>query len=147
MSVAEEKSEIKLISSVIESIKPSFSNSEIDQETLAKLEQLWIKKLKLLEERDEDDDDVKLEMKGNIEEGQTSELATTSSFATEAEPDEDLETIVVIEEIDSNDGKDEVASATDVLEKDVEEHNFKVSDGIILGDIVKASYMFLDSTT
>ena len=145
MSVAEEKSEIKLISSVIESIKPSFYDSEIDQETLAKLEQLWIKKLKLLEERDEDDD--KLEMKGNIEEGQTYELATTSSFATEAEPDEDLKTIVVIEEIDSNDGKDEVASATDVLEKDVEEHNFKVSDGIILGDIVKASYMFLDSTT
>ena len=54
MSVAEEKSEIKLISSVIESIKPSFSNSEIDQETLAKLEQLWIKKLKILEERDQD---------------------------------------------------------------------------------------------
>ena len=123
MSVAEEKSEIKLISSVIESIKPSFYDSEIDQETLAKLEQLWIKKLKILEGRDQD----KLEMNEDGEEGQTSGLVTTSSCAT----DEDLETIVVIEEIDSNDGKDEVVSSTDVLEKDVdvEEHNFKVSDG------------------
>merc|ERR1712048_689612 len=80
----------------------------------------------LLEERDEDDD--KLEMKGNFEESQTSELAATSSCATEAEADEDLETILLIEEIDSNDGKDKVVSSTDVLEKDVDvqEHNFKI---------------------
>ena len=126
MSVAEEKSKIKLISSVIESIKPSFSDSEIDQETLAKLEQLWIKKLKILEGRDQD----KLEMNEDGEEGQTSGLVTTSSCAVEAEADENLETIMINEEIDGNDDKDEVVSSTDVLKKDVdvEEHNIKVSD-------------------
>ena len=87
---------------------------------------MWIKKLKILEERDQD----KLEMKEYGEEGQTSGLVTTSSGATEAEADEELETIMINEEIDSNDGKEEVVSSKDVLEKDVEveEHNFNVSD-------------------
>ena len=38
-------SEVDTIKSMIDSIRPSFAGSSIDQETLEKLELLWIKKL------------------------------------------------------------------------------------------------------
>ena len=47
-----DNTEVAQISSIISSLKPAFAGSDIDQETLHKLEQLWIKKLKLLDEED-----------------------------------------------------------------------------------------------
>ena len=47
------ETEVEQISSIISSLKPAFAGSDIDQETLHKLEQLWIKKLKLLEEEED----------------------------------------------------------------------------------------------
>ena len=55
--------EVALIKNMIESVKPSFAGSDIDQETLAKLELLWIKKLRLLEEADHEDQDSGLHNK------------------------------------------------------------------------------------
>ena len=126
MAELKQNSEIKLISSVIESIKPSFSNSDIDQETLAKLEQLWIKKLKLLDDRDQEDQD-KLEMRAADEEGQTSALVG-SSCSTISETDEDLESIVVAETGDGADKEAITASAADgISEKDGDgENSYKV---------------------
>ena len=104
MSVAEEKSEIKLISSVIESIKPSFYDSEIDQETLAKLEQLWIKKLKLLDDQD------KLELKVGEEGLSSGSVSDRSGSVTEPETDKELESIVVMKTEDY----EEEASGLDI---------------------------------
>ena len=41
------------IASVISSVKSSFSGSDIDQQLLIKLEQKWMEKLKILDEKAE----------------------------------------------------------------------------------------------
>ena len=87
-----EKSEKDLISSVIESIKPSFSDSEIDQDTLAKLEQLWIKKLKLLDDQD------KLEAK--LDEESQSSGSIGDSGVKETEFDRDMDSLVLVVKTD-----------------------------------------------
>ena len=52
----ESEAEVDMIKRMIDSIRPSFAGSNIDQETLEKLEMLWIKKLKLLDEGDHGQD-------------------------------------------------------------------------------------------
>ena len=49
-----EVADVDLIARVIASVKPTFADSDIDQETLEKLQQLWIKKLKLQDDRGEE---------------------------------------------------------------------------------------------
>ena len=49
-----EVADVDLIARVIASVKPTFADSDIDQETLEKLQQLWIKKLKLQDDRREE---------------------------------------------------------------------------------------------
>ena len=49
-----EVADVDLILRVIASVKPTFADSDIDQETLEKLQQLWIKKLKLQDDRREE---------------------------------------------------------------------------------------------
>ena len=48
-----EVADVDLIARVIASVKPTFADSDIDQETLEKLQRLWIKKLKLQDDRRE----------------------------------------------------------------------------------------------
>jgi len=47
------ENEKKLISSIVSSVKSSLEGSEVDEETLKKLEMLWIKKLQKLDSEDE----------------------------------------------------------------------------------------------
>ena len=110
-----EKSEKDLISSVIESIKPSFSDSEIDQETLAKLEQLWIKKLKLLDDQD------KLEAK--LDEESQSSGSIGDSGVKETEFDRDMDSLVLVVKTDD---LEEETSCPKIPEKEVQEDTFKI---------------------
>ena len=57
------ENEKKLISSIVSSVKSTFEGSEIDEETLKKLEQLWIKKLQLLEAKEEHAEDDEVDMR------------------------------------------------------------------------------------